>query len=108
MRAEMTASFPDVVTVRRFSSASDGQGGVTRTWSDQAEAYARLLPRSGMEGAAEGRLRQETEWTMLTPYGSDITAVDRVKVGVVEYEVIASEDPATERLCVAFELRRVS
>jgi hypothetical protein len=46
---------PDVVSVRRYTEVSDGQGGMVRTWATVASIYGRLVTLSRpVELDAEG------------------------------------------------------
>lgn len=109
MRAELTRALPDVCTLRRYAVVADGQGGQTRTWSDLAESFCRLIPfpQRAIEQTAEGRLTEDTNWLLLLPYGTTARREDRVRVNGVDYELTAQEDGATEPLCTAFMVRRV-
>jgi hypothetical protein len=109
MRAEATLSLPDVATIRDFTEATDSQGGKTRTWSDTAESYCRLVPYPGQsqEGAVEGRIEADTTWLILLPQGTVATSKSRVRVNSIDWELIAQEDQATEPIYTAFQARRV-
>lgn len=44
------------VTIQTFTEASDGGGGVTRTWSNLATVWAEVKPVRGSESKDGGRL----------------------------------------------------
>lgn len=111
MRGVLTASFPDTATIRRKSSAADGQGGQTETYADAGALACRLVARQ------QGALRESREgdrpvaatlWGALFPQGSDVRPTDRLRVGGTDYEVLEGDGARSEGLCLEVALKRVS
>ena len=110
LRAVHTSALgmPDVVSVRRASEVSDGQGGMVRTWTTVATIYGRLVTLARpAEHVAEGRITADRSWRLYVAVTSGLTAADRVTVGGVDYEVVGVDRTLTEALCLEAELWRM-
>lgn len=107
-RATATASLPGECTIRTASVADDGQGGQTETWDDAGTYPCRLSPYSRREQATEGRMAAVTQWQLLLPYGSTISAKDRVVISGSIYEVTDTEPPRQEAIFTEASVVRVA
>lgn len=69
------------ITLQRFVEATDGIGGVTRTWSDLASVptvWAHVQPRLGRESFEQGRMNASLMATFMIRYRADISELDRI------------------------------
>ena len=93
MQATQSVALPDTCTIKRRTLTSDGAGGYTESWSDQATGVAcRIAPirsLSDAEAAVGGALQGKSVWQLTLPAGQDIQHTDRVVVGGATYEVVS-------------------
>lgn len=82
---------PTQVAIRRATSASDGLGGVTHTYTTLATVQARVTPLTDAEAerVVGDRVRSGTVWKVAMPAGTQIRTDDRVMFGNVTYAVEA-------------------
>lgn len=75
------STMTDTAQILRNTPVSDGRGGTTDAWSVSSTVACRLTPNNGWrEGAANDRYITESNWKILLPSGTDVTATDRIKV----------------------------
>jgi hypothetical protein len=111
MRAEMAASFPDSVEIRRGTPVPDGQGGETVTPGTVATVAGRLIAttrRIVVETEEGAKPVSITHWKALLPYGTSVLATDLLRIGGVEYAVVGTNEQASEALCLEVRLRKAS
>jgi SPP1 family predicted phage head-tail adaptor len=88
MRATADTALPDVATVQRATTVSDGGGGTTTSWADVATVACRIAPAGGGEGATAGeRVVDESTHVISLPAEADVTELDRLIVGGQTYDV---------------------
>jgi SPP1 family predicted phage head-tail adaptor len=81
MRATADTALPDVATVQRATTVSDGGGGTTTSWADVATVACRIAPAGGGEGATTGeRVVDESTHIVTFPALADVTEADRLLV----------------------------
>jgi hypothetical protein len=97
IRADMEdATLPDVCNILSLSQTSDGQGGLTDTWT---AAYTNIPCRLdlftsrgvgliGAEIVVGAALKAYTTWILSVPHGTVLTSGDRVSVSGNTYNII--------------------
>jgi len=93
LRATQNLALPGSAVIQRYTPVADGMGGFDATWAAVGTVAARLYPqnvRALAESTAGGaQVISETRWFLTLPYGTVITAKDRVKVGSRTWEIVA-------------------
>lgn len=90
LRTQAERSMPTVITIQRFTTASDGEGGTTQTWTTLETTIGRIgnsdqrFPREQVEG---GQLTGEMIWTVAMPAETVIGVKDRIVALGVTYQV---------------------
>lgn len=56
MKRPVAGDLNERVTLQTRTEASDGVGGVTRTWADVMTVWAKVTPRVGVENLENGRV----------------------------------------------------
>ncbi len=92
MRATSDTALPDVATVQRATTVSDGGGGTTTSWADVATVACRIAPtggasRGGETGVTGGRIVDESTHVISLPAEADVTAADRLFIDGQAYDV---------------------
>lgn len=89
-RADAEATLPDTATRLVRTLQDDGQGGRITTWVAGAVFPCRIEAsmRTPREDAVGGAKRSATRWSGLVPYGTTISAGDRLSCGGVTYHVL--------------------
>ena len=90
MRSEQTGTLPDTVVIWRYTTASDGMGGNTESWTAAGTVVGRLaVPgrRSGDEGPIAERLTASDPWLITMPYNTTVYERDRLFVGSRTFEI---------------------
>lgn len=91
MRAVQVQALPSTAVIHRYTLTSDGMGGFDATWAAVGTVAARLYPqnvRSMAESTAGGnQVISETRWFVTLPYGTGVTAADRLKIGNRTWEI---------------------
>jgi len=91
MRAVQVQALPSTAVIHRYTLTSDGMGGFDATWAAVGTVAARLYPqttRTMAESAAGGnQVISETRWFVTLPYGTGVTAADRLKIGNRTWEI---------------------
>lgn len=87
----------DSITLTRASSASDGLGGRTNTFSTVATYDARVAPVSTQQAEEEvgARLKDGMYYRVSLPAGTDIRTGDRISYGSLVLSVEAVMSPGT-------------
>jgi SPP1 family predicted phage head-tail adaptor len=87
MRATADTALPDVATVQRATTVSDGGGGTTTSWADVATVACRIAPAGGGEGATGGRIVDESTAIVTLPADTDVVEADRLLIAGTVYDV---------------------
>jgi SPP1 family predicted phage head-tail adaptor len=89
MRALVKAlAMPSRCTIERPGTpVPDGQGGETVPWVSVATVACRVRPTTGQERRLGERVVALGEWVFTLPYGTDVTARDRLVYRDTVYEV---------------------
>jgi head-tail adaptor len=91
MRAVQREAMPGSAIIQRQTLTGDGMGNFNRAWSNVATVPARLYPqtvRNISESTAGGaQIISETRWFVTLPYGSTVTAADRINVNNRTFEI---------------------
>jgi len=99
MRADQAKLRPDTCTIRRYTTASDGMGGITETWANLATGVTvRIMPAgdSARELLVAAGLTQLDAWLITLPYGQDVNEKDRIVSGGRTFEVIGVQPHSWE------------
>lgn len=93
-QADAEALLPGEATVQRLTRVSDGGGGFTDEWTDQATVAARIAPVGGGEpitvgrkSTIGGRIIDATTHVVTLPAGTDVLATDRLVIDGALFEV---------------------
>ncbi len=85
MRATSDTALPDLATIQRATTVSDGGGGTTTSWADQATVACRVAPAGGGEtGTTGGRVVDESSHVITLPAGTDVVEADRLLVNATQ------------------------
>lgn len=80
MRDAIAQTFPDACNILTATDASDGAGGITRTWgTTSANVPCRFDFKSGREMVTGGAIQAYTSGMVSIPYDAEITEVNRVE-----------------------------
>ena len=102
MRSTQNGTMPDTVVIQRFTTASDGMGGLTETWAAVGTVTGRLSPMSQNQGFGDERITADRvtdreEFVITVPQGSTVYHRDRLVVGSRTFHVeLVSEHAAWE------------
>jgi len=66
------------VTVEQMTTAADGSGGQTETWSTLSAAWVEATPTGGGERLEAGAMQASQNWRLETHWRSDITTSHRL------------------------------
>lgn len=88
MRTDIETLLPDTCVIKTLTTAPDGMGGQTETWSASGTATCRLDRRSGGERMAGGAIRAYGEWVLTVPYQTGVDVSKRVLHGGLTYNVV--------------------
>lgn len=108
-RAVQTGNLPDTAIISRYTSASDGAGGVTETWAAVGTADCRLASGglTAAERAVAEKLSAVSTWIVTLPQGTSVTEKDRIAISSRTFEVASvgawSYESASRALCVEVE-----
>jgi SPP1 family predicted phage head-tail adaptor len=107
MRHTIADNLGDLATIQNYTDASDGQGGVTRTWANTyTNVPCRLAPKSSHTQTEGGQYQAVTGWVLTVRYDQTIAAGDRVVKSGDTFEVLSVEDDRTDRVLRRAFLRR--
>lgn len=86
-------TFDQTASIRSKSTTDDGQGGQVETWAEASTSLCCVLPKASYGDKLEGeRKASDARWIIRLPYGTAITARQRITVGSVTYEVLSVDD----------------
>lgn len=89
MRAVQSDTLPDTAVISRNTPTSDGMGGWTDAWAAVGTVDGRLAPSGGgAESLMAERITDTDAWNITLPYGTDVTAKDRVSIDGRSFEVV--------------------
>jgi len=110
MRATTASVLPDVATLERLTTVSDGGGGSTETWAQVGVPVAcRIAPLAGGEGGqAGGRVADETTHVVTVAAGTEVTERDRLLIAGTRYEVTVVRERGAWELARRVEVREAS
>ena len=100
-------------TFQRFTSVSDGAGGVTETWSDFATVWAQFSPERAREKIQQGRIADNQAGALRVRSSTQTRQIDatyRVSLDGVTYNVrsVINPDQHNDMLEFAIETDGVS
>ena len=109
-RSDAEELLPSTCTIQVRSTAADGQGGVTESWSDTDGVPCRLdaMNVSARSSASGDKFTLHDAWTLYIHWDRSITAGNRVVFDSDTYEVLSVQDDADWRLLRQATLQRVS
>lgn len=96
LRTQVERTMPTVITIERFTTASDGEGGTTQTWATVETTIGRIggadqrLPSEQVEA---GQLTGIQQWIIAMPAETDVTISDRIQALGVTYQVVGTQGP---------------
>lgn len=110
MRAHAEQMMRDTCTLERKTRVSDGAGGSTETWADQAaDVPCFIEPAGGGEiGMAGDRISDKTTHVVYLPAGTDVTEADRVIVAGDTFDVTAVRRWGSVEVYRAAEVKEVA
>lgn len=90
MQATLDGSLPDSATIKRLTRTSDGAGGYSEAWNAVGAAVAcRVSPLgSAAERELATKLSATLPWVLTFPDLTDVTAQDRITVGVRTFQAV--------------------
>ena len=91
------------VVVERATTASDGMGGQTVTWSTAYTLWAKVRPVKGRETEHQGRLAPVETFLIVVRHGPTITAVDRITWNGKELNIRTVQDRDGDRRWLTIE-----
>ncbi len=107
MQATQNLAMPGVVTISRYTMASDGMGGQTQTWANVGTVAGRIYfgnSRAFAERVAGEQVVSKTSWYATLPVGTVLTAKDRLTYGGRVWEVIQVNNSEMWQTAVRAEL----
>lgn len=89
MRSEQDNTMPDTVVIRRYTSASDGMGGLVETWAAVGTVTGRVSPagRAGAEAIIAEQLTAAEPYVITIPTGTTVYERDRFVIGTRTFEI---------------------
>lgn len=75
------------VTIKEATTAADGQGGVTSTWSVVANVWAEIKPVLGLERFFRDGTAPATTMLVRIRYRSDVNTAQRLYYGSREFYI---------------------
>jgi len=89
MRTVQNDTQPDTVVIWRYTTASDGMGGMAETWASAGTVTGRLapMPRFAGERIVGDRLISADAWVITVPNGTTVYERDRLAVGARTFEI---------------------
>ena len=108
MQTTQAQAFPGSIVIERYISTSDGQGGQYQTWAAVGTVDGRIYPRTrlGMGEMVSGaQLMSITDWWATLPYGTDISAADRLVYSGRTWEIMRLNNDEMYQTAVRCECR---
>lgn len=91
MRAVQVLALPATATIQRYTLQSDGMGNYDQVWAAVGTVACRVYPQNvrtmGENAASGAQVISETRWFVTLPYGTTITAKDRLRIGSRTWEI---------------------
>ena len=89
MRTTQEAALPDTATIKSATSGRSDTGGVTTSWGGTTAVACRLSSRGVPEEyLAMGAERGVQYWMVTLPYGTAVTADNRLVIGTRTLEIV--------------------
>ena len=110
MRAAATLMLPAACTIQVRSTATDGMGGITETWSNTyTNVPCKLDPVKSMNVLVRlgEQAQTHTPWVLSVDYGQAIGTGNRVVLNGDTFEVLNVEDAHSYRILRRAYVRRV-
>jgi head-tail adaptor len=110
MRAQASAMLPGTCTIQTRSTASDGMGGVTESWSNTYTSIACKLdiaPRQATFPQQGDQFQAHSSWVLTVAFDQAIAAGNRAIIGGDTFEVLNVGDDADYRTLRRAELKRI-
>ncbi|MEM9221497.1 MAG: phage head closure protein [Pseudomonadota bacterium] len=85
------------LTIERANDTSDGAGGFLRSWVNDGEVFAQILPRRRREALDTGRVIGMVTHVITVRWRDDIDGSVRFKSNGLNYRVRSVEDADPER-----------
>lgn len=76
------------ITIQSQENVSDGEGGFSTTWTDEAVIWAGREDKSGREFRAAGTLNAETSTLFKIRYRTDLLPTMRIKWGSIVFQIV--------------------
>lgn len=106
-RNDIAPLLTGTAVIWRPSDASDSQGGYRQTWVPVGTAPCRVEPIArislGTEESGGIHPSSAKSFYVITPSGTDIRVIDRVRAYNTQYEVVGIRDPRTDEVTVRAE-----
>jgi len=101
---------PNTCTIQTRSTAADGMGGVTETWSDTDDVPCRLdaVNMAARSSASGEKFTIHNIWSLFVHWDRAIAAGNRVVMGGDTYEVLSVQDDMDWRLLRKATLHRIN
>lgn len=95
MQGAVARTLPDICSIQRYTSAPDGAGGQTESWSTvHSNVACRVTDyegrKGGIEDVKEDRFDTVLWWRFTLPSGTDLTARDRLVWQSRAFEVVSA------------------
>lgn len=81
------------ITLQSRSELSDGMGGVTETWTDQATTWAEIDPPKSREFYGAGQVQTEIVTRIRIRYRPNVSHAWRVKFGTRYFNITSIVNP---------------
>lgn len=81
-------SFPQKITIQRFTRTSTGSGNWDNSYNDLATIKARVQPISDKENLRSGRKRSEKSFNVYVKVSEDVTIKDKIVFDGTTYNVV--------------------
>ena len=93
----------ELITIERSTTASDGMGGQTVTWTTNEQTWAKVRPVRGRETEHLGRLATVETYLFVIRYGSDVSTLDRVVWNSKTFNIRSVQDRDADRRWLTLE-----
>lgn len=108
LRADFTDSLPDVAQIERKTPANTGRGRQTETWAVLTTTVCRIERLGTLrEIVTADKVTAVAEFRASLPYGTDVTAKDRLVIGSITYEILGRVQNSSEEIGVEMFCNRV-
>lgn len=95
LATDVATVLPTTATIQRASTASDGAGGRTRTFSTVATVSCRITPDAmgAREALGNDKVKDTEPYRVAFPAGTDVRLADRVTISGLVLSVEAVRTP---------------